>query len=325
VVIAAYQVADVIADAIQSVLDQTLPPHEVIVVDDGSTDEIEAAVGRFGSHISFLRREHGGAAAAMNAGAWAASGDYVCFIGADDVFAPERLEALGDLAVARPDLDVLTTDAWISLHGQVFRRFHDETFPFEAANQRQAILERNFVFGHTAVRRERFVEVGGFDESIRWTSDWEIWARMILGGSGVGLVNEPLATYRLNENALSAKRLQQARGRLLTCSRILDHPSLTAEERADVERTKSLIRREIAWGEAKDACVEKTADRRARAFRVFADAEELRGIRIHALLVALASRLAGAALARRRQRYWIGAGGVRVRRERPGARRPSHD
>jgi hypothetical protein len=241
VVIAAYQVADMIGDAIRSVLDQTVPALEVIVVDDGSPDDIESAVGLFGSRVTLLRREHRGAAATMNAGVEAASGDYVCFIGADDVFAPERLEALGDLAVVRPDIDVLTTDAWVSSHGQIFSRFYHDANPFETANQREAILERNFVFGHTAVRRARFVEVGGFDESIRWTSDWELWARLILAGSAIGLVNEPLATYRLHEATLSAKRLHQARGRLMTCGRILEHPSLTASERQRAERTADTI------------------------------------------------------------------------------------
>ncbi len=178
VVIAAYEVADMVGDAIQSALDQTLPALEVIVVDDGSTDDLESAVRPFGSRVRFVRREHRGAAATMNAGVEAATGEYVCFIGADDVFAPERLEALGELAMIRPDLDVLTTNAWVSLRGRVFRKFNDDTNPFEAVNQRATIVERNFVFGHTAVRRARFLEVGGFDEGIRWTSDWELWARL---------------------------------------------------------------------------------------------------------------------------------------------------
>jgi hypothetical protein len=314
VVIAAYQVADMIGDAIQSVLDQTRPPLEVIVVDDGSTDEIESAVQPFGAQVKFLRREHRGAAATMNAGVEAASGDYVCFIGADDLFEPERLEALGGLVAARPDIDVVTTDAWLSLRGEVFRRFNDDTHPFEAKNQRQAILERNFVFGHTAVRRARFIEVGGFDESIRWTSDWELWARMILGGSAVGSVNEPLAKYRLHEETLSAKRLQQARGRLMTCGRILEHPSLTASERQHAERTADTIRREIEWGEAKEAILEHAGDARARSFRVMADSRQSLNVRVFALLSVVVPSLTRAVLTRRQSRYWTAAGGVRVRR-----------
>ena len=200
----------------RSVLGQTLPPLEVIVSDDGSTDELRQTVASFGDRVRYLRNEHRGAAAAMNAGVAAAEGDYAVFIGADDTFEPKRLEALAELANISPDVDVLTTDAYVAIAGKVFRRFYDETFPFAFSHQRSEILRRNFVFGHTAVLRRRFVEVGGFDESIGWTSDWELWARMILGGSRMGLVPEPLATYNIREQALSSKRLDQARGRLQT-------------------------------------------------------------------------------------------------------------
>ena len=130
------------------------PPLEVILVDDGSDDQIEAVIARHAHRVQFLRHEHNaGAGAAMNTGARAAQGDYVVFIGADDLFAPARLEALGELGRLRPDLGVLTTDAWVSVGGEVFRRFHDRTHPFEVSNQRREILRRNFVFGHTAVPR----------------------------------------------------------------------------------------------------------------------------------------------------------------------------
>ncbi len=313
--IAAYQVAAVVDDAIASVLEQTAPPLEVIVVDDGSTDGLEAVVAKHGDRVRYLHHEkNSGAAAAMNTGAKAAQGDYVVFIGADDVFAPERLAALGELARLRPDLDVLTTDAWISVRGEVFRRFNDETHPFEAGDQRRGILRANFVFGHTAVPRERFLEVGGFDESIRWTSDWELWARMILSGSRVGTVAEPLATYRLHERALSSQRLQQMRGMQATLTRIAQHPALTEDEGRVVAAKLTWIRREIALGEATQALIEGAADARPRAFGVFSERGHTLPVRLRALLASLLPGLARRVLARRRERYWTGAGGVTVPR-----------
>ena len=155
VIIAAYQAADVIGDAIESALEQTEPPLEVIVCDDGSTDDIERALRSYRDRIVLLRKENGGEASAKNAASRAASGDFVVILDADDVFLPERLEALGELARARPDLDILTTDATLEVDGRVVRRCYTDAFRFEVADQRRGILEQNFVFGLAAARRER--------------------------------------------------------------------------------------------------------------------------------------------------------------------------
>lgn len=317
VVIPAYRVADVVEDAIRSVFDQTVPPLEVILVDDGSDDGIADVAARHAHRVRFLRHEHNaGAGAAMNTGARAAQGDYVVFIGADDLFAPERLEALGELGRARPDLGVITTDAWVAVGDDVFRRHHDHTYPFEVSNQRREILRRNFVFGHAAVPRGIFLELGGFGEGIRWTSDWELWARMIVSGRYAGMVAEPLATYRLNERALSSQPLRQARGRRATLQAIGGYPSLTDEERADVQRGLAEVGRRIALLEAGEALRERSADARRRVLAVVANRANPPVVRLRALLAWAFPGAAGRVIARRQERFWVGAGGVTVPRRR---------
>src|SRR5712692_3660025 len=122
VIIAAYQAAATIGEAVDSALGQTLTPLEVIVCDDGSTDDIERALAPYRDRIVLLRKENGGEASAKNAAARAASGVFVAILDADDAYLPERLEALGELAAARPDLDILSSDAYLELDGQVVRR-----------------------------------------------------------------------------------------------------------------------------------------------------------------------------------------------------------
>ena len=161
VIIAAYEAAETVGEAIESALSQTLPPLEVVVCDDGSTDDIAGAVAPYARDIVFLRQENGGEASAKNAAARAASGEYVVVLDADDLYLPGRLEALAELARARPDLDILTTDALIEVDGAVIRRCYTGSFRFEADDQRRAILRENFVFGHVAVRRERLPRRGG--------------------------------------------------------------------------------------------------------------------------------------------------------------------
>ena len=152
---AAYQVADLIGEALDSIRRQTVAPLEVIVCDDGSTDDLEAALSPYSDEIVLIRKEHGGEASAKNAAATAARGDFVVILDADDVYLPRRLEALTALARARPDLDILTTDAYLVVHGRRVRRNYGPRWRFDVVDQRRAILQRNFIFGHAAVRRER--------------------------------------------------------------------------------------------------------------------------------------------------------------------------
>src|ERR671919_1101739 len=177
-IVAAYNVADVIPDALESIRSQDVAPFEVIVCDDGSTDDLDRALEPYRDEIVLLRQPNGGEASAKNAAAREAKGDFVLILDADDVYLPRRVEALTELASARPDLDILTSDALLVANGRPVRRVYDDSWTFEVADQRRAILERNFIFGHAAVRRELLLDSGGFDESILWTTDWDLWLRL---------------------------------------------------------------------------------------------------------------------------------------------------
>jgi glycosyltransferase involved in cell wall biosynthesis len=279
VIIAAYQVADFVANAIDSALEQTAPPLEVVICDDGSDDGTVDIIERFGERVTLVRREHGGEGAAKNTGARAATGDFVVILDADDCWLPQRLEALGELAAARPDLDILTTDAWMEAEGRRVRRAYNEGWRFAAENQRLAILERNFVFGHAAVRRAALLGEGAFDESIGRTTDWDCWLRMIYAGSRVGLVDEPLAIYRLHPDALSGHRSAMLRGAIQTLEkarsldlsgverRALEASIAERSRRARLEEAREALgvdprrARRLAWGIARD----RDFDRRTRA------------------------------------------------------------
>src|SRR4051794_12922707 len=151
VVIRAYQAAATVGEAVASAFAQTLPPYEVIVVDDGSTDDLEGALAFFRDRVKLVRQENGGGASALNAGLAVASGDFLAILDADDAYGPGRLKALAGLAAAQPELDLLTTEATLVLHGRVVGLFHTAT-PFAVEGQRTAILESCFVGGWPAIR-----------------------------------------------------------------------------------------------------------------------------------------------------------------------------
>lgn len=297
VVIAAYNVADFVGEAVASALGQTRPPLEVIVCDDGSTDDLDAALEPFCRRIVLLRQENAGEAAAKNAAAEEASGNLLVILDADDVYLPERLEALAELALARPDLDILTTDAVLEVDGVPVRNCYTHELPFEVADQRAAILERNFVFGLAAVRRERFFEAGGFDESLRYATDWDLWARLILDGSRVGAVMERLARYRLREGSLSGARPSLLEGRIRVLEKAAMHPSLTPSEREIVADSLALERRRLELARARAALAGEMSSPRRRSLAVaFGKGHPLR-TRAKALAAAAAPASAGKRLA----------------------------
>lgn len=232
VVVAAHQAEATIAEALDSALAQTQPALEVVVCDDGSTDRTGALLSGYGSRIRVVRQENRGEAAAKNAAVGAARGDFVVVLDADDVFLSRRLEALAWLAGQRPDLDVLTTDAFVEAAGRPMRHAYHSGWSFPVRDQRTAILARNFVFGLAAVRRDRWLAAGGFDEGLSRTADWDFWMRLILSGCRVGLVDAPLARYRLSTTTLSANRTRLVAARVRALSRAAARNDLSDRERA---------------------------------------------------------------------------------------------
>jgi len=315
IAIPAYQAAATIGEALESALSQTLPAADVVVCDDGSTDDLEPALAPFRDRVVLLRQENGGEGAAKATATEAATGDFVALLDADDAYLPDRLEAFAELAAARPDLDVLTTDAYLESEGRVVRRCYAEGWRFEVADQRREILRRNFVFGSAAVRRERLLAVGGFDRTLRFVADWDLWIRLILTGSRVGLVDEPLYRYRVGPTALSAQRPALVRGSVEVLERAARRADLSADERRVVGVTISSKRAELARLELDEALAGDGTDVRRRGVRALREASLPVRTRAKAALAvvapATASRLQG-----RRPHGWTGAGATFVRAQR---------
>jgi GT2 family glycosyltransferase len=302
VIIAAYQAAETIPEAIESAFEQTVRPLEVVVCDDGSTDNLDEVLERYRHQISVIHQDNRGEGAAKNAAARAARGDFVAILDADDVYLRERLEALGTLSSARPDLDILTTDAYLEIDGAFVRTCYGNDWSFEVANQRGAILQRNFIFGLAAIRRARLLSVGGFDETLRYATDWDCWIRLILDGAAAGLVDAPLARYRLHPGSLSAQRAALYRGRAAVLAKAASHPALRDEERAAVRRNLREQQALARLSDAHEALRESRPDARRRALAVVATNGLPLETRLRATAAAVAPRAVGRLLTRKRAR-----------------------
>ena len=244
IVIAAYQAAATIAEAVASALAQTHPALEVIVVDDGSTDDLVGALRPFGSDIKLIHKRNAGGASARNAGTTAARGEFIAILDADDVYDPRRLEVIAELARQRPDLDLVTTDARFIVEGEPTGTFL-ESNPFATEDQRSAILESAFLGGWPAVRVSSLQRIGGFDEEFAIAYDWDCWLRLIYSGSAAGLVPVPYYDYRLHPGSLAANRAASLweRVRLLRKARAQQEQELTPAEKKVLADSLRLQRR----------------------------------------------------------------------------------
>ena len=281
-----YQNADSVVEAVESALNQTLPPFEIVVYDDGSTDGTEDVLRAHRDRIVYLRQENVGSAQAFNEAAKVATGEFVVVLDADDVFEPGRIEALSELAAARPDLDILATDASWESEGRVIGRFNSEANPFEVEDQRAVILDRCFIIA-PAVRRIPMLAIGGQDSELEHSSDWDLWMRMILHGSKAGLVDEPLMRYRMRDGSISSNRLQAFATRVEILERLQRNPALRGEDLVPLDRALSRHRQTLALAEAYDAAHRGAPDARALALAVAR--ERAHGRRTRSKAVALAA------------------------------------
>jgi glycosyltransferase involved in cell wall biosynthesis len=311
-VIATYQAASTVAEAVESALGQSAPPAELLVVDDGSTDGTEQALRPYRRAITYIRQANRGAAAAKNVGFRRAAGEFVAILDADDVYEPDALAALTELAVSRPDLNILQVDLYFEVGGEIVGRFSEKT-PFPIENQNLAIIESCFL-AEPAVRRSAMIAIGGFDESLRIAHDWECWIRLLHAGSAAGFVDEPLLRYRVGDTGLTANRVASLRERVSVLERasLLD---LSRAERQEIERFLPPRRARALLAEAEQALRERRADARRRAL----DVVLLSGVKPATRIAALATALAPEAAARRLERREAKTGVSGLKRAAPRA------
>ena len=299
IIVPVYNGAATIARALESALDQTVSALEVLVVDDGSTDDLDAALAPYESEVTLLRKTNAGGASAFNAGTRAASGDFVAMLDADDAYERERIEALAELGAARPDLDLLATDLYLEIDGRIEGLFSTTT-PFVIHGQRAGIFERCFVLA-PAIRRERLLAIGGQDEALRIGYDWDCYLRLILGGSKAGLVDVPLYRYQLAPESLTGDRPAALRARVTMLTRALKNPDLRLDEHEALQRAIRLNSTRALLSEAEAALRGGDPGARRRALEVATGRGFGVRTRAKALVAAALPRWAGRRLDRREE------------------------
>ena len=218
VVIPAYNADAYIAETIQSALDQTYRDLEVIVVDDGSSDETMARVSAFGERVRLHQQRNGGVARARNTGVSLARGEWIAFLDADDLWLPTKIER--QLAMAASAMTF--TDRYnIGDRGEL-PEVQSVCQPMAGGDIFEALLRRGNFITTTSVliRRALFNELGGFSVTFNGTEDWDLWLR-VAAEHDIAFCPEPLVRYRFHAAGISRNFARMNRERLEVIGRAL--------------------------------------------------------------------------------------------------------
>ena len=256
VIIPCYNAAAYVREAIDSALAQTYPNVEIVVVNDGSTNNVQTVLESYiqKKSIIYIHQENKGLSGARNTGIKSSHGEFIALLDADDMFLPNKLERQVGYLMAHPDCAVSYCDVFHYYEEEPEKMLRlnydypsgDAVFP--------ALLYKNFVNPLTVVlRRSVFDRVGYFDEPMKqFAEDWDFWVRAAYAGMHFDHLPETLAKYRMRKTSLSYNRTLEVK-RKSTVVHIFERLSagMTPEERARYHMSSVLFHHRIRLWYAK--------------------------------------------------------------------------
>lgn len=260
VVISAYQKAELLPHTLQSVLDQTFDDYEVLVVDDGSTDDTRAVVENFAAHddrIRYIYQENQGPGSARNTGIRAASADLIALLDGDDVWLPDKLAHQVQVTLVHPEIDVLcnashfardvahrTGDLYLHTHIMTAYTLHAlsaDVYLLTNNDVAARILRKNpFHLSTALIRKTVWDGINGFDHRFRGTEDIDFWVRAALAGYRFAYGTTPVAIYVKNTTSIAATSTERWWKERLTYA-LAAHNSDTYTPLRDI--TRPVVRR----------------------------------------------------------------------------------
>lgn len=237
VIIPAYNAERYIARAIESCLQQTLPPDEIVVVDDGSSDSTFEIAQGFPPPVKAIRLpQNMGVSVARNRGVEASTGDWLAFLDSDDWFLPKKLEMQRQCIDENPNAVLVYTGHRVIPIGR-----EEYDIPLVAPRELSWRLRYHCAFhlGSVMLRRDAFEASGKFDPAMRTAQDWELWLRVLARytAGAFAAVPETLVVYRRVTGSLGSSAMRYLKVR----PAIIDNRSLFGT----TGLRRSLLRRRI--------------------------------------------------------------------------------
>lgn len=236
VIIPAYNSETTLARAIDSVLAQSYPVQEIIVVDDGSTDGTSEVAARYASKLRYIHQDNAGVSSARNRGAQAASGDWLAFLDADDWYYPDRLRWHAEWIQEDAGLEFLTgdyeyrDDAGKLLGTSMLQHDAGRMMLAKAAGSARVVMDQaheiqayvadHFGDTHTiSVPRSTFLDLGGYPLGYKVCEDVHFLTRLVSRSRRIGVVCVPLGVYLIHSSSATRRNplaAQQENVRTLT-------------------------------------------------------------------------------------------------------------
>jgi glycosyltransferase involved in cell wall biosynthesis len=228
VIIPAFNQGHYLGEAIQSVIDQTFPDFELIVVDDGSTDKTaQVACSFLDPRVHYIHQENRGLSAARNTGILRSSGEYLTFLDSDDLFVADKLETLLNALQQDPGLGFVAGQAvLIDENALPLGKIFDTPLPENPAN---LLLWNPLHVCSVMLRRDWQEKAGLFDETLNAYEDWDMWLRLARVGCRMGWVPHPVSLYRFHTRQMTRDKDRMTTATFAVLDKVYSDPNLPEE------------------------------------------------------------------------------------------------
>lgn len=252
VVIPTYNYAHYVTGAVESALAQTYPDREVIVVDDGSTDDTRDRLAPFEGRIRYVHQENRGLSAARNTGVRVARGALVAFLDSDDLWHPEKLAIQARYLDEHPEVALVASehlDVHTSAIGRVDWPRVDGSRPIgaHAVSFEDLVISSRFGACGVVARRWCFDEVGLFDETLRSAEDVDMWIR-IASRFPVAKLESPLWVYRHHGTSMHRATARMELNTLKMLDKVFDGPEPLSRSNRLRRKALAQIIIQLAYG-----------------------------------------------------------------------------
>ena len=285
IVIPTYNCDRFLGRAVDTALSQSYTDHEIIVVDDGSTDGTADLIAQYEQRVRYYRQSNRGVSAARNLALDYATGEFIAYLDADDMWYPQKLEAQvafldthKECGLVHTEVSVIDEDDEI-LH-LCFNQETKRSIP--RGYCLTDLLRRCHIQTLTVMERRQCLDrIGGFDERLPIAQDYHHWIKVVGGGFAVGYLAEPLGKYRWRSGSLMANQGRLLEDLVLIYEGILqgelDFLTVEKDDLDMVVKELHLMRRRLAYAEGDAAKFNQARERIGQLIRKHPGAIELYG------------------------------------------------